>query len=528
MKVAVIDLGYNSIKLVNYNILYGKGNNIYRPYYSKSFSVKIGEGLNKNNLLRLDAIERTIESIKYFRDLINVESINHVLPFATSAVREADNKNLFLKKVQEETGFKFRILSSDDEGLYSYYGALNALCVPNCLFFDLGGGSIEIVYVDDYKVKTITSLPLGVLKLTQSFFSNHNKKNNDDIYSEKDYQSLKDYLSEVLPTREELGINNTEPLELIGVGGTLRALARYDQQLKEYPLKKLHNYNLDYNSLSTIKNHLLRLNIMEISDVDSIGKSRAETIKAGLCIIRSLMRKLNFKNVTVSTHGLREGILLNFLESPLSNSTIVLRNQKIKSIEKFMITKCESSKRLSTIPIFINQLLSFGLLSRYEFDILINAIYYSSQIEQKINSLSQFYMLLNEDILGLNHRQQVILAMSIVSIYNDKIVSDLAENYTFILNSNLQNKKEKKIIDRISICLKLYNILKKNISIRIREFIEKKRKLVIDIIINDDVPFPELLLKEIFQYFELIFDISIDSFQLHKKEVKTKKETYAN
>ena len=178
MKASVIDLGYNSIKLVNYNIIQKNSN--YRSYYDKSIRVKLGEDMHKTNLLRSDAMDRTIECIKYFSDIINIESIEHVIPFATSAVREAENKKLFLQKVEEQTGFKFKILSSEEEAFYSYVGALNSLCIPNCLFFDLGGGSLELVYTENYKVKKIISLPLGSLKLTQKFFSNTTEKNNNN------------------------------------------------------------------------------------------------------------------------------------------------------------------------------------------------------------------------------------------------------------------------------------------------------------------------------------------------------------
>ena len=111
MKASVIDLGYNSIKLVNYNIV--QKNSHYKSYYDKSIRVKLGEDMHNTNLLRLDAMNRTIECLKYFSDIITIESIEHVIPIATSAVREAQNKKIFLQKAEEQTGFKFKILSSN-------------------------------------------------------------------------------------------------------------------------------------------------------------------------------------------------------------------------------------------------------------------------------------------------------------------------------------------------------------------------------------------------------------------------------
>ena len=179
---------------------------------------------------------------------------------------------------------------------------------------NLGGGSLELVYTENYKIKKVISLPLGSLKLTQKFFSNTENNSNNSRSIEKSYLNLQTYLLESLPSKKDLGID-IDSITLVGVGGTLRALARYDQLIKEYPLKKLQNYNLEYNSLSMIRNHLLSMNTKEISTIDVIGSNRAETINTGLCIVYLLMSKLNFQNLIVSTNGLREGILFDFVQS---------------------------------------------------------------------------------------------------------------------------------------------------------------------------------------------------------------------
>lgn len=453
MKASVIDLGYNSIKLVNYNIIQKNSN--YRPYYDKSIRVKLGEDMHITNLLRSDAMDRTIECIKYFSDIINIESIEHVLPFATSAVREAENKKIFLQKIQEQTGFKFKILSSKEEAYYSYLGALNSLCIPNCLFFDLGGGSLELVYTENYKIKKIMSLPLGSLKLTQKFFSNNTEKNNNDRESiEKSYLKLQNYLLESLPSKKDLGMGSNSTT-LVGVGGTLRALARYDQLIKEYPLKKLQNYELEYNSLSIVRNHLYNMSTKEISNIDVIGSNRAETINTGLCVVYLLMSKLNFQNLIVSTNGIREGIVFDFVRSlkKSPDNTLNSKTQNIK-FDKSPLENCEKySKSSIALPIFINQLLSHEILNDFEYDILKKAVLYLSKISNTVSYLGKFYFLLDEDIPNINHKQQVILALSLISICKPRIVSELSENYVTLLRPSSKKKNGKKIVDKISICL---------------------------------------------------------------------------
>ena len=519
MKASIIDLGYNSIKLVNYNIF--QKNKKYRSYYDKSIRVKLGDGMHKENILQPDAIERTIESIKYFGDIISLESIKYVIPFATSAVREAENKKVFLKNVEEQTGFKFKILSSEQEAFYSYLGALNSLCIPNCLFFDLGGGSLELVYAEDYKIKRIVSLPLGSLKLAQKFFCNTREKNNIKESIEKSYLELQNYLLNSLPSRKDLGIN-IDSITLIGVGGTLRALARYDQLIKEYPLKKLQNYNLKYTSLSLIKDHLLNMNTKEISNIDVIGSNRAETVTTGLYTIYLLMSKLNFQNLIVSANGIREGILLDFIHS-LENSSNSISNSKAQCIRlnNYLIKNCEKNFSSMILPNFINQLLSFEILNTYEHDILRKAIHYLPKISNTVSYLGKFYFLLDEDIPNINHEQQVILSLSLISIYKPKISSEIAEHYISLLNSYSKKKNGKKIVEKISICLQLYRILQKNKCLKIIEFNKEDRKMLISLTLNKESVIHELFFKEILKNFASVFDISIEySFLQYEKEIR--------
>ena len=167
MKVSIIDLGFNSAKLVNYYV--NRNNNSFKAYEQEGAKVRLGQGLHDSGILGREPIQRTIHTLKLFRDIINFQCIKSVLSIATSAVREANNKNDFLHEVLQNTGFRFRVLSGKEEALYSYLGALQSTCIPTALFFDLGGGSLELVYTENFKIKKFISLPLGGLRLSQTF-----------------------------------------------------------------------------------------------------------------------------------------------------------------------------------------------------------------------------------------------------------------------------------------------------------------------------------------------------------------------
>ncbi|MGB6674355.1 MAG: hypothetical protein WBE34_18150, partial [Candidatus Nitrosopolaris sp.] len=304
MKVSVIDLGFNSTKLVNY---YVDHNSSYKAYHQEGAKVRLGQDLAQTGVLAQEPMKRTIDILRLFRDIVDFQSIKHVVPVATSAVREATNGTEFLGQVFQETGFRFKVLSGKEEALYSYLGALRSTCIPTALFFDLGGGSLELVYTENFKIKNFMSLPLGGLRLSQAF------RDSDGAFSKKNYSKMEERVFEALPDRK--GLDISLDVALVGVGGTLRAIARYDQETSMYPLDKIHNYKIDLERISLINRMFRKMTSSEIAKIDAVSTSRAETITAGSCVIKQLMEKLEFESVAVSAQGLREGVLSAYLQS---------------------------------------------------------------------------------------------------------------------------------------------------------------------------------------------------------------------
>jgi hypothetical protein len=131
------------------------------------------------------------------------------------------------------------------------------------------------------------------------------------------------------------------------------------------------------------------------------------------------------------------------------------------------------------------------------------------------DNIGQFYILLNEDIMNLDHHQHVILALSVLAINKPKIAFELSENYRNLLYYYYDKKRIKKIIERISTFLRFLNFVKNNkLIIQIKEFTKVTNKLLLEIVIQRDknrdiFPFPEILFKEIISDFKSSFDLSI-------------------
>lgn len=489
MKISIIDLGYNSIKLANYKVQRG----LYKAYFQEGIKVKAGDDLVTTGNIARKSIQRTVDALKMFRDIIKFESIEHVIPVATSAVREAGNREKFLKELKEETEFQFRVLSEEEEALYSYMGALNSICIPTSLFFDLGGGSLEIVYTENFNVKKLVSLPFGVLRLSQKYGISNSQYT---MFDKKGYEKMNDYIIKNLPSRKDL--NLSPDTSLIGVGGTLRAIARYDQEVSKYALHKIHNYHIDSKSVELINNQFSKMTPHELANIEAIGKDRAETITTGSCIIHLLMQELRFDKIIVSSQGLREGVLLSFLNSMKFSKSLDQIQNSIKS-------SCQLEKLPRSGKNFVLSLLSAGLIKEREYEILAIALKRISELPYTTNIHNLFYMIIDDDNKYLTHGEQLVLALSIVYTRKVKTANWLFERYKSILQP--QNKQS---IEKVAACITLISILQRN---RCKVSVQNlsKKKFALDINTGTSKQhFPHILLDGAIKKTENAFDISTD------------------
>jgi len=443
LKVSVIDLGYNSLKLVNYEV---KRDKSFAAYGQKSILARLGEELDETGFLGDQPIKRTIKALKLFREIVDLQRVNHVLPIATSAVREAGNKASFLKQSVQETGFGFKVLSEREEAIYSFAGARAALDIESGLFFDLGGGSLEVVLFENSTIRKILSVPLGGLRLTDLYSRDGGE------FSGKNYARMRKRILELLPGTIELPTE--EKLELVGVGGTVRALARFDQIRDGYPVNKLHNYEMRRASVESLQQTLRKMTPKEIRKIPAIGQDRARSIVAGSLVVQLLMESIGFRRLIVSTHGVRDGVLSAFLEDPIS--------YRKGSLESVVQRVGNQNPTHSPSRDLIESLFSGGIMSKRERNILRQA---STQIPNLplTNPETLFYVVLECDST-LSHPDQVIMALALARSQGMKRADWLQATYQDLLEEDVEET-----VERVSSVITLLDILGKtgsNLTIR--------------------------------------------------------------
>ncbi len=436
---SVLDLGFNSAKLATYHV---DGRTGYRLVSQEDAKVKLGEELDETGFLAVPPIERTLRVLKMFREIVDFESPRYVLPVATSAVREARNRREFLHLAKESSKFDFRVLSEQEEALLSYFGAVLSLRIPTGVFFDLGGGTLAIVCAEAFKVKKVLCLPLGARRLTYLYGS----PKKGGLFVRKDYERMKEHIMDLLPSRKELRL--PKRTKLVGVGGTVRALASFHSDRSKYPFDKLHNYVMDYDAVASAASQFFRMKKRQMRSLRSMGQARAETMAGGSCVVRLLMKTLGIAELVTSTHGLREGTLSLFLHDhrwfnarSFEQSTI---DRQLSSVGRGWRTTCERH---------VSEIFSAKIINEYECSLLLEAFRIVKNAPRAADLKARFHELMGVDS-SLSHIDQLRVAISIISAASGSYANVLVDEFSPPLR-----RKDRQTIKRLSAAYRLLELL---------------------------------------------------------------------
>ena len=294
--IAIIDLGSNSCRLVIFAV---GAERSFRLVDQVSERVRIGEGGFGDARLRPAPMARTAQLLKMYRELCEAHEIRRVVAVATSAVRDAVNREEFLDMVRRSAGLELRVLSGAEEAYYAYLGAVNSLSLTAGYVADLGGGSLELMRVRERMPVEGVTLPLGAVRLSERFW-------HGDTLDAKEERALLEHIDAQLAGVGRLRAKSHEQLVL--VGGTARALANMHRLGQELPVDRLHGFELSYDFIHDQMKLLLKATLKERAAIDGLGAERADIMPAGVAVLTRLLKHTGAGSAVVSGQGLREGL----------------------------------------------------------------------------------------------------------------------------------------------------------------------------------------------------------------------------
>lgn len=301
--LAAIDIGTNTFRLLIAEVKPGaKDNYSIKELHSERIITRLGEGISKNGLIKKEAIDRSIAGLKKFIDIISRYHVNKTSAVATSALREAKNRDDFLKRVKETTGLEIETISGKEEARKTFSGVLAGITLPDtALIIDIGGGSTELILVQKRKPLLIHSLNLGVVHLADKYMKN-------DPPLKRDLVEMGSYISKKIKSiaKPYLELKTV----LIGTGGSVTTLSAIIQHLRRYERTKIHNSRITLEKIKSIFSVLSTIPAKERVKYHPFEPQRLDIIVPGTLILLKLMEAFGFKEVIVSDYGLREGILI--------------------------------------------------------------------------------------------------------------------------------------------------------------------------------------------------------------------------
>jgi exopolyphosphatase/guanosine-5'-triphosphate,3'-diphosphate pyrophosphatase len=306
-KFASIDIGSNTVRLL---VLESAGDGDFREIDSVLKITRLGQGMDTNKRLAPGPMEATLDVLEEFKKTC----LNHgdipIRAVATSAVREAENKEEFTLRARERTGIEIEVIPWDEEARLTLRGVFWKIPHQNrtILTFDIGGGSTEFILSRGDQVIGTTGTSLGTVRLTEKYISRH-------PVPSADYKNLTSHIqSELTLVKDRLPA--LRPEIAIGTAGTVTTLAALDQNIYPYDPLKVHAVSLPIDSIQKIQNDLKAKSLPQRLLLKPLEPGREDLIIAGIAIVLETLSTFACPSLLVSEYGLREGIILQALQAP--------------------------------------------------------------------------------------------------------------------------------------------------------------------------------------------------------------------
>lgn len=303
-RVAVVDIGSNSIRLVVFDGL----KRAPAAVFNEKVLCGLGRGLQSSGRLSPEGVELAVPNLVRFTSLARSMGVGRIDLVATAAVRDAEDGQAFRATVEKLCGHPVRVLSGEEEARLSALGVVAGTPSADGIMGDMGGGSLELVEVNGGRVGRWTTLTLGPLRLMESCGDDRAK--------------ARRVIDKALDSVEWLAEGSGRTF--YPVGGTWRNLARLHIEQHHYPLHAIHGHTIPRDEAVSLTRVISRLGKSSLSGIQHISRRRRETLPMGSLVLGRLLQRMQARQVTFSTYGLREGYLFHQLPAEVQREDPLL------------------------------------------------------------------------------------------------------------------------------------------------------------------------------------------------------------
>ena len=422
-RTTIIDIGSNSMTLV----IYEKSSRFAFHLIEKArSSVRIGENAyGDNGALTPEAMDRAFYTLQDFMQISKSYKARKIFCVATSALRDAPNRSLFLQRVRRHLKLDIKVIDGTKEAYYGALAALNLLpAFDNAVTVDIGGGSTELAKISNGKIVDTISLNVGTVRLKELFFDR-----------KKGFKEASAFVEEIfleIPA-------HFKSERVIGIGGTIRALSKAIMRDQKYPIDTLHAFEYVYEDYEKFIKKVAKSSVLGLKDFP-ISSSRHDTIREGSTIFYMLNKMLHTEKVLTSKAGVREGVYLHD----------ILRNANYRFPHNFNISIKSLMDRFSLLPRHcshaqkIAAVVYAALHEMFDPDEKFKqALLWAAKLVLIFNRLNiysnsdySFFFLLENLNFALSHEEKLLIAVLLRFSQKGKVDNAIYKNYKTLLPDN--------------------------------------------------------------------------------------------
>jgi exopolyphosphatase/guanosine-5'-triphosphate,3'-diphosphate pyrophosphatase len=386
----------------------------------------LGRYLNSTRRLNAETIQEALSSLARFRKLADICGVaeRDIHPFATAAVRWAEDGPQFLASAEAACGVPVKVIGNDEEAELAATGVLAGFVNPAGVVGDLGGGSVELVRVKGMSFSHKVSLPLGSLSLA------------DKTHGEK---------TEAIPLIEEgLGpqtwLGEARGETFYAVGGTWRAIAKLHMHQTGYPLTAVQGYRMDARKALQVTGRYANSSPSSLKRVYGLSAGREETVPFGALLLNIIIRKMQPEDVVFSAFGVREGLIYRLL-----SETERARDPLLSSCEDIARLRARSDVHAKELIAWIDGLfVDLGPRESKEERRLRQAACLLSDISWRAHpdyrGEQSAVLIAQSGLVGVDHPGRAFLALCVYHRYERKLLGELLPKLSAMISRQQQKR----------------------------------------------------------------------------------------
>jgi len=365
-------------------------------------SPRLAGEIGPSGELSTRGIQELLLHLREFISLCAAYRVDRLLTIGTAALRLATNQEEVCAEVERTLGLQIDIVSGEEEARLGYSAVMHTLLVSDAYLIDIGGGSTEVTLVKNGRLIDSHSFGFGAVTLSKI----------RSLHSDDAFEQWRQYAEEAFAKHSF--INALPSLEVIGIGGTIRSIARVNQTQEGYPLSLTHNFELSSAAVTETLSFLSGMPLARRRKIEGLSKDRADLILPGGAILLALLARTKAPHLRVSGRGLRDGAFYaRRLDEPAGPVASVLDVSITSTLNKFGQAEDHANHVAMLAGGLFAGAVQAKLLPNSAASILHTAAMLHRigvQVSYYHYDRHTFYLIMNSSMFGLTHREIVLTA----------------------------------------------------------------------------------------------------------------------